>query len=126
MSLPHSWNALESYREWISSQAIYSPTSGPAQPASDYPDPAYGQAAQTDPVLKSGAHYGIGWYRKHFTIDPAYAGRKVMLEFQGIGRCAHFYVNGYDLAFANGVSGAPNTITLPAITGINGDTTEAA
>ncbi len=123
VSLPHTWNDLDRYREWISTNTLYTPTTGPVQPPSDYPDPAYGQAPPNDPVLgTSGAYYGIGWYRKHFTLDASYAGRKVIAEFTGISRCAHFYVNGQDVAYLPGTTTA-NTIQLPAITGINGDTT---
>ncbi len=39
-------------------------------------------------------YYGKAWYRKHFTLDGAYSGRKVFVEFRGIGRAAVFYVNG--------------------------------
>lgn len=127
VSLPHTWNDLDRYREWISSNAIYSPTTGPVQPPGDYPDPAYGQAPPNDPVLgTSGAYYGVGWYRKKFTLDAAYAGRKVIVEFSGITLGAHFYVNGKDVAYKAGSTTTPNTIQLPAITGINGDTTLAA
>ncbi len=118
VSLPHTWNDLDRYREWIATNAQDN-----RQPAGDYPDAAWGQAPAADPVLgTSGAYYGVGWYRKHFTLDASYAGRKVIAEFSGISRCAHFYVNGQDVAYLPGTTTA-NTIQLPAITGINGDTT---
>jgi hypothetical protein len=37
---------------------------------------------------------GPFWYRKHFTIDPKYAGRKVYLEFEGAHVGIQVYVNG--------------------------------
>ncbi len=123
VSLPHTWNDLDRYREWIATNA----QDTVHQPAGDYPDPAWGQALPADPVLGTGGtYYGIGWYRKHFTLDPSYAGRKVVVEFSGISRCAHFYVNGKDLAYVNGQGGTANTVQLPAITGVNGDTTLVA
>ena len=71
VSLPHTWNS-DKFREWIFL------TNDKAQ----------------DPLLPNGTYYGTAWYRKHFTIDPSYSGRKIILEFQGIGRVANFYVNG--------------------------------
>jgi beta-galactosidase len=37
---------------------------------------------------------GITWYRKHFTLDPAYAGRKVFVEFEAVRQIADVYING--------------------------------
>ncbi len=37
---------------------------------------------------------GIAWYRKHFSIPAAYAGRKVFLEFEGVRQAGEFYLNG--------------------------------
>ena len=36
----------------------------------------------------------IGWYRKEFAFDPAWKGKRVFLEFEGIYRNSHFWVNG--------------------------------
>lgn len=81
VSLPHTWND-DKFREWCNQN----------------------NSTTADPLLPRGTYYGIGWYRKHFRLDAAYAGRKVLLEFQGIGRCAHFYVNGVDLGYhENGI-----------------------
>ena len=66
VSLPHTW-VDNKFREWVSSKNYQK---------------------------KENPYYGIGWYRKHFTPDAAWSGRKVFLEFQGIGRCAEFFVNG--------------------------------
>ena len=50
-------------------------------------------------------YFGKTWYRKHFTLDPAWAGRKVQVEFQGITRAAAFYINGTKVGiFENGVA----------------------
>jgi beta-galactosidase len=37
---------------------------------------------------------GINWYRKHFTLDNQYAGRKVFVEFEGAHVGAVVYING--------------------------------
>ncbi|HUI91804.1 MAG TPA: DUF4982 domain-containing protein [Chitinivibrionales bacterium] len=34
------------------------------------------------------------WYRKHFTLDNAYQGRKIFVEFRGAGIGAAVYING--------------------------------
>jgi hypothetical protein len=31
---------------------------------------------------------GIGWYRKHFRLDPKYAGKRIFLEFEGVNHVA--------------------------------------
>jgi hypothetical protein len=40
------------------------------------------------------AYLGISWYRKHFTIDNAYQGRKVFVEFEAAMQYAEVWVNG--------------------------------
>ncbi len=37
---------------------------------------------------------GKTWYRKHFTLDAAYSGRKVFIEFEGVRQAGEFYING--------------------------------
>jgi beta-galactosidase len=37
---------------------------------------------------------GTNWYRKHFTLDAAYASREVLVEFEGVHVGAQVYVNG--------------------------------
>lgn len=37
---------------------------------------------------------GKTWYRKHFKLDAALTGRKVMVEFEGIRQAGEFYING--------------------------------
>ncbi|MFL9869330.1 discoidin domain-containing protein [Paraburkholderia fungorum] len=36
----------------------------------------------------------INWYRKHFTVDPSYANRKIFVEFEGAHTGAQVYING--------------------------------
>jgi len=37
---------------------------------------------------------GIGWYRKHFRLDPAWRGKRLFLEFEGVNLVSHFWLNG--------------------------------
>ncbi|MGE8474293.1 MAG: beta galactosidase jelly roll domain-containing protein, partial [Paraburkholderia hospita] len=48
---------------------------------------------------KSGGDQGyltgnINWYRKHFTLDPSFANRKIYIEFEGAHTGAQVYING--------------------------------
>jgi beta-galactosidase len=36
----------------------------------------------------------IGWYRKHFKLDPDYRSKKVFMEFEGIFRNSKVWING--------------------------------
>jgi beta-galactosidase len=36
----------------------------------------------------------IGWYRKHFTLPPAFAGKKVIVQFDGVYEDSKIYLNG--------------------------------
>ena len=48
---------------------------------------------------------GIVWYRKYFKLDASMAGRKVMVEFEGIRQAGEIYVNGIWVGrHENGVS----------------------
>jgi len=40
------------------------------------------------------AYIGISWYRKHFTVDNAYQGRKAFVEFEAAMQYAQVWVNG--------------------------------
>ncbi len=47
-----------------------------------------------------------GWYRKALTLDESMNGKQVVLEFEGIYRDAHVYVNGQEVAHQlNGYEG---------------------
>ena len=64
---------------------------------------------------------GLGWYRKHFTIAPADAGKQISVEFDGVYMDSYVYLNGtlignhpfgythanYDLANAKAADGTP-------------------
>ena len=38
--------------------------------------------------------YNVGWYRKHFSFDPDWKGKRIFVEFEGIFRDAIVWVNG--------------------------------
>jgi hypothetical protein len=40
------------------------------------------------------AFLGVSWYRKHFTLNPAYQGRKVTIEFEAAMQSADVWING--------------------------------
>lgn len=42
---------------------------------------------------------GIGWYRKHFTLDPADAGKSVSIQFDGIFNESDVWLNGKHIGF---------------------------
>lgn len=44
---------------------------------------------------------GTNWYRKHFTVDAKYSGRRILVEFEGVHIGAQVYVNG---TFMPGIS----------------------
>jgi beta-galactosidase len=37
---------------------------------------------------------GIGWYRKHFTLDAKFAGKRIFLDFEGVNLVSEFWLNG--------------------------------
>src|SRR3954465_695167 len=40
---------------------------------------------------------GVGWYRKHFTLTPAYKDRRVSIEFDGVMANSDVWINGFHL-----------------------------
>ncbi|MDR1763862.1 MAG: DUF4982 domain-containing protein, partial [Dysgonamonadaceae bacterium] len=44
---------------------------------------------------------GEGWYRKHFTADPAWKGKQVLLDFEGIVYYGDAYLNGRKIGSAD-------------------------
>ncbi|HEY4788845.1 MAG TPA: DUF4982 domain-containing protein [Bacteroidales bacterium] len=57
-------------------------------------------------------YMGIAWYRKHFKIPAAYAGRKVFIEFEGMKQAGRFFVNGKPAGkYENGVTACGIDIT---------------
>jgi hypothetical protein len=46
------------------------------------------------PAGTGNAWAGMAWYRKHFTLDNAYASRKIFIEFEGAHVGCAVYING--------------------------------
>jgi beta-galactosidase len=76
VSLPHSFNDVDSFRTIIS----------------------HGGGDR-------GTYKGLAWYRKHFRLPAAAAGQKVYLEFEGMRQAGDIYLNGTDVGlYENGVT----------------------
>jgi hypothetical protein len=53
----------------------------------------------------TGSMYGgVAWYRKHFSLDSMYLGRKVFVEFEGAHLGAAVYINGTFLPGNDGIN----------------------
>lgn len=50
----------------------------------------------------SGTYKGIGWYRRYFTLDEAYAGKKINMDFEGVMIDSDIYLNGEKIYTRNG------------------------
>jgi beta-galactosidase len=76
VSLPHSFNDVDSFRTIIS----------------------HGGGDR-------GTYKGIAWYRKHFKLPASAAGQRVFLEFEGLRQAADIYLNGKAVGlYENGVT----------------------
>ena len=65
-------------------------------------------------------YVGYGWYRKHFDVPVAWAGRRVNLEFDGVFQVAEVFVNGRRIgAHQGGYTGFTLDITDAVKTGDN-------
>jgi beta-galactosidase len=52
-----------------------------------------------DVGITGGTYYrGVGWYRKHFTLDAAMQGKQITVYFEGAMTVAEFWINGTKLA----------------------------
>lgn len=49
---------------------------------------------------------GWGWYRKHFSINPGYSGKKVFIEFEGVQKYCKVWINGIYLGDHKGGYGS--------------------
>ena len=58
-----------------------------------------GQIDPKNPTEGSGGYFpaGVGWYRRTFTVPPAWSGKRVSVEFDGVYMNAAVYLNGHDL-----------------------------
>ncbi len=77
ISLPHTWNDVDTYRDYIS----------------------HGGGDKGQKL------FGIGWYRKHFKLPANAKGQKVFLELEGMRQSGKFYINGkYVGIIENGIT----------------------
>ena len=58
-----------------------------------------GKIDPNNPMGGSGGFFpaGIGWYRRSFTAPPAWNGKRVSVEFEGVYMNATVYINGHEL-----------------------------
>lgn len=58
-----------------------------------------GPPEKDNPTGPGGGYFpaGTGWYRKTFTAPPAWKGKRVSIEFDGVYRDARVYLNGHKL-----------------------------
>ncbi len=76
VSLPHSFNDVDSFRELIS------------HGGGDH-----------------GTFKGVVWYRKHFKIPTEFTGNKIFLEFEGMRQAGDIFLNGKEVGlYENGVT----------------------
>ena len=71
----------------------------PGAQAADYSDSAWENIGLPHsfslPYFAADKFYvGYGWYRKHFDVPAAWAGKRVNLEFDGVFQVAEVFVNG--------------------------------
>jgi len=72
-----------------------------------YPEPLYGENNRTNSIPDSLCRASY-WYRKQVNVPPAFTGRQVWLNFDGINYIAEVWINGHDLgnirgAFVRGI-----------------------
>jgi beta-galactosidase len=83
VSLPHSWNETDSYRNYISHSGG-----------------------------DRGEKNGVGWYRKHFKLPASANDQKVFIQFDGMRQAGFFFVNGQSAGkYENGVTAVGLDIT---------------
>ncbi|MDB5211073.1 MAG: glycoside hydrolase family 2 sugar binding protein, partial [Sediminibacterium sp.] len=84
VSLPHTWNDTDTYRAFIS----------------------HGGGDQSEKM------FGIGWYRKHFTVPANTKGQKIFLQFDGMRQAGRFFLNGKPIGKSeNGITAVGFDIT---------------
>lgn len=69
-------------------QAVTLPHNPPKNPP--HPDPLR-------PEWPNYSYEGVCWYRKHFTLDPEWQGRKLFIEFEAANTVSDVWVNGVHL-----------------------------
>ena len=80
-----------------------------------YPEPLYGENNRPDKIPESLCRTSY-WYRTVLKVPPAYEGRKIWLNFDGINYAAEVWVNGKNAgsirgAFARGIFDVTGLVT---------------
>jgi beta-galactosidase len=84
VGLPHSWNDTDTYRAYIS----------------------HSGGDQSEKL------FGIGWYRKHFTLPANADDQKIFLQFDGMRQAGRFFLNGKPIGkYENGITAVGFDIT---------------
>ena len=81
IDLPHDWTVA------LTKNPLSNPFAG------GYPNTRY-HRFMAERRSEAEEVFHIGWYRKQFQLDPAWAGKRVFIEFEGIFRDAIVWVNG--------------------------------
>lgn len=81
VDLPHDW-AVELEKD-----------RGANTFAGAYPNTHYHRFTTENQTMAAEVSH-VGWYRKQFAFDPAWAGKRVAVEFEGVYRDATVWVNG--------------------------------
>src|SRR5579863_2419943 len=60
-----------------------------------------GSPSQDAPSGPNGGYLptGVGWYRKTFRLPQSDAGRRIMLQFDGVYQCSDVWINGQHLGY---------------------------
>jgi beta-galactosidase len=58
--------------------------------------------AYDDMDSQAGYWRGIGWYRKHFRVNSKFAGKRIVLQFEGVNQAAKLWLNGKYLGIHKG------------------------
>lgn len=78
----------------------FNDSSWPAVTVPHNPPKVTGQIDPARPCWNDSGSYqyeGVSWYRKHFTVDSNYVGRKVVIEFGAVNTVANVYLNGQSI-----------------------------
>jgi beta-galactosidase len=84
-SVQGTWDPVQLPDDWTTRTPPIPPTN----------DPVPGASAVVDPQVRGGyLPTGIAWYRKIFEVPAEWDGQRVRLDFDGVMRDAHIWVNG--------------------------------
>jgi beta-galactosidase len=90
----HAREVVPLNRAWSFTFGDPAGAADPASPARDWQAIHLPHSFSTPYFLGTGFYVGYGWYRKHLEVSPAWRGKRVALEFDGVFQDAEIYVNG--------------------------------